>query len=324
MFIVDTSLDPFFNLAAEEYLLSSISEPVVRLWRNDACIVIGRNQNALAEIDSEYVAQQGIKVVRRLSGGGAVFHDPGNVNFTFIDNNSGLESTSDMFRRFTAPIIEALRNLGVDACLQGRNDLTIDGLKFSGNAICVQGGRILQHGTLLFDSRMANLARALRSKPEKFIGKAVKSNVSRVTNILEHLPVKMSVEEFIQYLADFLSKGEKPYAYTHADIEAIKALASSKYASDSWNYGKTARYSFGNQCRFPSGIINISFEVADGKISEMAVEGDYFFTLPTENFCREMVGCYHNRSAIAARLASLPINEYFAGLSADDILQLFF
>lgn len=174
--IVDSTTDPYWNLAAEEYLLTSLSEPVFRLWRNAPSVIVGRYQNAAAEINSEYVRTRGIPVVRRLTGGGAVFHDLGNVNYTFIDRKVEGEDTAAMFRRFTAPVISALRSLGVEASLEGRNDLVISGRKFSGNAVCVHGGRVLQHGTLLFSASVADLSGALNTRPEKFIGKSVQSN----------------------------------------------------------------------------------------------------------------------------------------------------
>ena len=206
--IVDSVTDPYWNLAAEEYLLTALTGPVFRLWRNSSSVIVGRYQNAAAEINSEYVRTRGIPVVRRLTGGGAVFHDLGNVNYTFIDRKVEGEDTAAMFRRFTAPVISALRSLGVEASLEGRNDLVISGRKFSGNAVCVHGDRVLQHGTLLFSASVADLSGALNTRPEKFIGKSVQSNRSRVTNISEHLPARhrsMSVEEFITYLQDHIA-----------------------------------------------------------------------------------------------------------------------
>ena len=165
--IVDSTTDPYWNLAAEEYLLTSLSEPVFRLWRNAPSVIVGRYQNAAAEINSEYVRTRGIPVVRRLTGGGAVFHDLGNVNYTFIDRKVEGEDTAAMFRRFTAPVISALRSLGVEASLEGRNDLVISGRKFSGNAVCVHGGRVLQHGTLLFSASVADLSGRAPSTPAR-------------------------------------------------------------------------------------------------------------------------------------------------------------
>ena len=201
--IVDGTTDPCWNLAAEEYLLTDVHEPVFRLWRNAPSVIIGRYQNALAEINTEYIQTHNIPVVRRLTGGGAVFHDLGNINYTFIDKKIPDEDTGAMFRRFTAPIIEALKGLGINASLQGRNDLVIEDRKFSGNAVCVHGGRVLQHGTLLFSASVADLSAALNTRPEKFTGKSVQSNRARVTNISEHLTGTlrgMSAEDFLNYL----------------------------------------------------------------------------------------------------------------------------
>ncbi len=190
IYISDTSTNPYFNLAEEEFLLKSITEDVFRLWINAPSIIVGKYQNTIAEINTEYTTLHHIPVVRRLTGGGAVFHDLGNLNFTFIQNMNAVADTATMFSRFTLPILKALHSIGVEAQLQGRNDLTINGLKFSGNAICIHNNRVLMHGTLMFDVSKTNLSKALKSRPEKFIGKAVKSNVKRVTNIKEHLTLE--------------------------------------------------------------------------------------------------------------------------------------
>ena len=192
--LVDGGTDPTWNLAAEEYLLSRRSEPFFRLWRNADSVIIGRHQNAWAEIDLDFVERNHIPVVRRMTGGGAVFHDLGNVNYSFFDLKD---------RRFTDVILEALRALGIEGQASGRNDLILaDGRKFSGTAVCKRGNRLLEHGTLLFDASFDRLSAALRPRPEKFEGKAVKSVRSRVTNLAQQLPEPISVEAFIDFLAD--------------------------------------------------------------------------------------------------------------------------
>ncbi|MBQ0025561.1 MAG: lipoate--protein ligase [Bacteroidales bacterium] len=321
--VIDTTTDPFWNLAEEEYLLKSINKPVFRLWRNEPSVIIGRNQNALAEIDSDYVRSNGIKVVRRLTGGGAVFHDLGNVNFTFVDAAVAGEDTSAMFRRFTAPILSALRNLGVDARLEGRNDLVIDSRKFSGNAVCIHRGRILQHGTLLFSASMNNLAGALRAREEKFTGRAVKSNRSRVTNISEHLPEKMSVEQFISYLSETIGRECTPYKFTEKDIKAIECLAREKYSTDEWNYGKSPKYTFSKCQKFPSGMIEVYLNVEQGIIRSAQIFGDYFFRRPTKEVCDALCGCPHDKKQIAGRLSLLASDDYFCGITPEELLQLF-
>ena len=346
LYINDTCTDPYWNLAAEEYLLKHKDEPIFRLWINGDAIIIGQYQNAVAEIDTNYVKEHKIKVVRRLSGGGAVFHDLGNLNFTFIQEREKGEDAHTMFRRFTAPIIDALRNIGVEAYLEGRNDLLIDGRKFSGNAICIHKNRTLQHGTLLFSASMNTLGAALKSRPEKFIGKAVQSNRSRVTNISGHLdPHKFpsgttisDITGFKEYLAEYIcntNSGIVPYTYTARDIEAIDKLCREKYSKDEWNFGKSPSYSFTGGAKFQGGLIEASFDVSQGKICGLQIMGDYFFTRPTEEFCDMMIGTEHTPDGIRKAIAGIEeklqlegtaegINAFFNNIAAEEIASLFF
>ena len=190
LLINNTSTNAYFNLAMEEYFLKNTTEDVFMLWRNESAIIVGKNQNTLSEINYEYVKENNIKVVRRQSGGGAVFHDLGNINFTFISCNDN--SFSD-FKRFTMPIIECLEDLNIHAEFSGRNDLLIDNQKFSGNAQYNYKNKVMHHGTLLFSSQINDLSSALKVKPSKFEGKGVKSVKSRVTNISNHLKKSMTI-----------------------------------------------------------------------------------------------------------------------------------
>lgn len=337
LYINDPCTDPHWNLAAEEYLLKNFSQPVFRLWRNDSSIIIGHYQNAYAEIDINFVKQNGIKVVRRLTGGGAVFHDLGNLNFTFIEERNPNEDTSVMFRRFTSPIIEALQNIGVNAYLEGRNDLLIDGRKFSGNAVCIHKNRTLQHGTLLFDASMHNLGEALKSRPEKFIGKAVQSNRSRVTNIKEHLPdifpagmKKITdIQSFWNYLEQYICSrypGITPYSFTEEDLKEIEKLRKEKYSLESWNFGTSPTYSFSKTAKFTGGIVELYMSVEKGKIENLKILGDYFFTLPTEEFCNRMTGTPHTPDAVLDSVQQMEgdINSYFSNITVQEIASLFF
>lgn len=326
----DTTVDPYWNLAAEEYLLTDIQEPVFRLWRNAPSVIVGRYQNAVAEINADFVRSRGIPVVRRLTGGGAVFHDLGNINYTFIDKKIPEEDTSTMFRRFTAPVITALRGIGVEASLEGRNDLVIDGRKFSGNAVCVHGDRVLQHGTLLFASSVADLSGALNTRPEKFIGKGVQSNRSRVTNISGHLPSgpdSMSVEEFIVYLQDALvgNGGDiVTRGYSAQEKAAIDRLCRDKYSTWEWNFGNSPRYGFNQSRRFPWGFIEVSLDVAGGVIRSCSIHGDYFFTRPTEEVEQALTGLPHSYSKVLDALSALPLNDCFGPVSPEELTSLFF
>ncbi len=320
---IDKTTDPYYNLAAEEYLLKSFSEPVFRLWRNAPSVIVGRNQNALAEINGEYIRENNIPVVRRLTGGGAVFHDLGNINYTFVGEKIEGEDTSAMFKRFTAPILAALRNLGIEAELQGRNDLVINGKKFSGNAVCIHNNRVLQHGTLLFKASVSSLSAALNTRPEKFIGKSVQSNVSRVTNISEHLPQEkqMNVEEFVQYLKEYMlshtEQGLELRDYTPAEIEEITTLRDTKYATQEWNFGKSPKFRLTGKFKLPCGFFETFVDVKDGYITKCQILGDYFFIRPTSDICQALEGTQHSYSAIKERLSQFPLKEYFG----EDILE---
>lgn len=325
LYIIDRSTDPWWNLAAEEYLFKEFSEPVFRLWQNDNAIIIGLHQNAYAEINLDYVKQNNIKVVRRLTGGGAVFHDLGNVNFTFIDNRIKGEDSAGMFARFTKPVLEALNKLGVNASLEGRNDLVIEGRKFSGNALAVYRERVLQHGTLLFSSSIRDLSGALAGRAEKFAGKSVKSNAARVTNISEHLKSPMAIGDFISYLEKEITGGReyRIYTYSRKDIDAISQLRESRYSLDSWNYGSAPAYSFSKVRYFPAGLIELWLEVKRGKISDIRIFGSYFFLKETSEIEELLKGAEHTPAGIEERLKKVNLSDYFVNIAGEEFLSLF-
>lgn len=326
-YIIDKSTDPQWNLAAEEYLFKSFNQPIFRLWRNKPSIIIGLNQNAFAEINIDYVKQNNIPVIRRLTGGGAVFHDMGNINFTFIDNKIPGESTEEMFKRFTQPIIKALKSLGVEASLQGRNDLVIDNKKFSGNAVAQFKDRILQHGTLLFSASMTNLSQALANRPEHFKGKAVQSNRARVTNISDHLTTNMTIEEFLLFLEKFITKTELDkytlYNYSRQDLAAIAKLAEEKYSKESWNYGSSPKYGYSKTSRFNWGVIELYMEVNRGIIKEIKFYGSYFFIKETSLLEKELKGCENTPEAIKERVKKIDLSNYFSNITEEEFLSMF-
>ena len=237
--IHNTHTDAWFNLAAEEYLLKNFSEDIFMLWQNEPAVVIGKYQNIWAEADLEYAGQKQIKLARRYSGGGAVYHDMGNLNLSFIENSSQIRPTG-----FTNNIIDLLENYGLHACSDERQGLTIDGLKVSGSAQAIHKRRMLHHATLLFSTDLETLEHVLCPSIEYTTGHDtaarpyfVPSVKSPVTNLCGKLPVPITIDKFKQSLLAYFSARStafRPYKFTDQDLEEIRLLRNKKYADENW------------------------------------------------------------------------------------------
>jgi lipoate-protein ligase A len=303
--INQTNKDPYSNLAAEEYFLKNFQEDFFMLWRSEPSVVVGKHQNALAEINHKFVRENHIPVARRLSGGGTVFHDPGNVNFTFIRNVTNISEVN--FKVFTIPVVEALRKLGIVAYTTGRNDLLIDGKKISGNAEHVHGNKVLHHGTLLFNSRLDALKGTLKVDLSKFEDKAVQSNRSEVTNISDYLTNPISVEEFTNFLFYEISQNYSEflvYKLTPEDLAAIKKLSEEKYQTWDWIFGYSPKYLFSNKLEAAEGEIQTSIWVEKGIMTEISITG----AIPSEQIKKitaALVGCRHDYEAVNLALDGL-------------------
>ena len=302
-----TSTQPAWNLAAEEYLLTHFTDPVFRLWRNASTIIVGRHQNTWAEVNVPYIQQNNIPVIRRLSGGGAVFHDLGNINYSFMEPKPPEEDSDGTFKRCTRPILAALNHLGVQAYLSGRNDLLIDGKKFSGTAQCHMQGRILLHGTLLYSSFLSNIGEALKGPRSKFSKKSVPSTPSPVCNISSYLADAPPVEQFMDYLADYM-RANYPnmqlYTYTREDLAAIEMLAACKYRTDSWNWGEEPQFACQTDLKTPSGTLQLHFDLdGQGVISRIRIFGDYVGGLEREALEARLLGCLPDEEVLVGKLA---------------------
>lgn len=319
--------DPRINLAIEEYLLRHFdtSEDVLLFYVNAPSIIIGRNQNTLEEVNREYVEAHGIHVVRRLSGGGAVYHDLGNLNFSFITHSA--DENFHNFRKFTAPVIRVLQALGVPAELGGRNDILAGGRKISGNAQYIAAQRMVSHGTLLFDSDLSHVAEALNVKASKIESKGIKSVRSRVANIVEFLPATMDLAAFRATLLQGIFAGADPIPQHHLtpeDWQAIRALAGERYMRWEWNYGRSPDFNVHKSRRFAGGEIDARIDVAQGLIRTIKFYGDFFGRGDVAELEHRLTGVRYEPGALAEALRDADVAYYFAGFTCEDLVSLLY
>ncbi|TKC18196.1 lipoate--protein ligase [Robertmurraya kyonggiensis] len=319
--------DPQINLAIEEYALKNldINETYLLFYINGPSIIIGKNQNSIEEINTEYVEANGIKVVRRLSGGGAVYHDLGNLNFSFITKDDG-ESFHN-FKKFTEPVVDALHKLGVQAELSGRNDIVVEGRKISGNAQFSTRGRMFSHGTLMLDSEIDHVVSALKVKKDKIESKGIKSIRSRVANISEFLTEKISIEDFRALLLENIFDGKEniqEYVLTEQDWENIHQLSKERYQNWDWNYGKSPKFNLQHSHRFPVGSIDVRLEVNKGIIENCKIFGDFFGVGDVAEIEQKLIGIRYEKAEIERAMEDIDIKHYFGNITKEDFTTLIY
>lgn len=322
------STDPYYNLAAEEYYLRASEEDVFMLWQNEPTVVIGRNQNMYAEVELAYTEAHGIHVARRITGGGAVYHDLGNVCYTFITSREKANVLD--FAYFSAPVLKAMEALGIRAKLSGRNDLLAEVepdvfAKFSGAAETATKTRVLHHGTLLFDSDLQVLAKTLRPDPEKLRRKAIASVRSRVTNLKPLLPEELirngfETADFFEYLVSFAEK-EWGTERSLADREAIlQSGFLERNASEDYNAGRRKAFEHKIKQYFPAGIVVLCWNEEDGRFKDFTIEGDFFGEMDAAILAERLEDAPCTEEGIREALRDLDAGDFIHGVTNEEFM----
>ena len=323
-YIVNNSNDPSYNIALEAYAFKELTaiDEIFILWINEPAIIIGKHQNAIQEINKEYTDAHGIHVNRRLSGGGAVYHDLNNLNYTIISNKS--EEGAFDFKTFSKPVIDTLATLGVEANFTGRNDLEIDGKKICGNAQAYAKGRMMHHGCLLFDVDMSVLGDALKVSKDKIESKGVKSVRARVTNINNELPKKMTVLEFKDAILEQMKK-EYPdmdeYVLTEDDLAAIQELRDTQFGTWEWNFGATPEYTVERSVRYPAGKITSYIKTEKSVIEAIKIYGDFFGIGDVSDIEELLVGTRYEYTDVLAKLQTIDTTHYFSRMTVEEVAK---
>lgn len=327
MYFVDNNetTDPRMNLAIEEHLLRNVQveEPLLLFYINAPSVIIGRNQNSIEEIDPDFVRQNSIHVVRRLSGGGAVYHDLGNLNFSFITPN---RHDLHNFSKFTGPVVAVLQGLGVPAVEQGKSDIFVDGKKISGNAQYASSGRMFSHGTILFNTSLETMLRAINPRQVQIESKAVQSVRSFVTNVQEYLPKGMDIVALRSALLAGIFGGQTIplYELTDRDWEQIREIATQRYMTWDWNYGRSPAFNIQKSEKLPVGKLDARIWVEKGHIQAIKIYGDFSGQQDVGELEQQLIGLRYDREAIEAALGTTDLAPYFGPLAKASFLNLLF
>lgn len=324
LYLKSTSTDPYYNLALEQVVFDGPGqqETCCMLWQNDNTIVVGKHQNTLQEVNMAYVREHNVRVARRLSGGGAVYHDMGNVNFTFIAPHEGGEMD---FSSFCRPVAAALAELGVTTEISGRNDMTIDGRKFSGNSQYVKHGRVMHHGTILYDSNLSVVGQALKVPEDKITSKGLQSVRSRVTNVRPYVKEDFPTEVFLEQLRNALWKmyPMKQLELTAEQKAQVEHLRATLYSTWDWNFGASPACQIVKKRRIEGcGQLEVHMDVEQGALKTLHFYGDYFSMEEPEKLAELLLGCALEENALTERLNGVEPGRYFKGMDRDSLCRL--
>ncbi len=300
--------EPLFNIAAEEFVLKNFEEEVFMLWTSAPSVVVGKHQNTVSEVNTLYAYKNGIPVIRRISGGGTVVHGPGNLNYTQITTGTNQNRLID-FRAFTKPIMEFLKQYGIEARFEGKNNLTVEGKKFSGNSAHVAKNRIIHHGTLLYDMDEELLEKAIKPRAAQISDKSIPSVRATTLNLKEKLTAIGSFEEFKQKLEEFLSDYlniKETRSFTPGETEAINKLVREKYRTKAWTFGYSPAYRFKNRLDTVYGNMQVEMQVEKGEIKEIEL---YFEGKKLEKIEEKLLHCLHEPGTVHDRLAANRFSE---------------
>ena len=317
--------NPYYNMAFDEFCLESlpIDEPVFYLWQNRPAVIVGYNQEVNTEVNLEYLKANDIALVRRVTGGGAVYHDLGNLNYTIVGRSEDLERD---YPEYASLMMRALQTLGIPATLSGRNDILVKGKKISGFAKRVSRNRLMVHGTLMYDVDLDKLTQVLNPSATKLQSKGIASVRSRVANLREYLPETADIQAFSQRLEEILSCNYKDaeYKLSEDDLAHIQKLTDEKFATWEWNYGHSPKATLTHSARLACGTVEVYLTLKENRIASCRFGGDFLGNLPASEVEKALQGVVYEADAIRECLSQMEISHYFDGVAADDLVKLMF
>ena len=324
-YLKNPSTNPYYNMAFDEYCLESlpIDEPVFFLWQNRPAVIVGYNQEVNTEVNLDYLKEKGIDLVRRVTGGGAVYHDLENLNYTIVGRSEDLERD---YPEYASLLAKALQTLGVPATLSGRNDILVEGRKVSGFAKRVCKNRLMVHGTLMYNVDVDVLTNVLNPSTTKLQSKGIASVRSRVANLCEYLPEIPDIQTFSQRLEENLSNNytDTEYQLTETELAHIQQLTDKKFATWEWNYGRSPKATLTHSSRLACGTVEIHLTLAENRIASCHFGGDFLGNHPASDVEKALTGIPYEINEIRKCLSKIEINRYFDRVLVDDLLEMMF